>query len=153
MEFFRWYTRSELLSNNEGSFTRMEVTFTVSKWDEKPVDESRKDFPINIAHAEYDIDGELNGKAYVEYLLYYLESSVDDGHLATSKISGFLHFDGTYKGKKGTFTAIEQGIFDKGNLDSPATIIKATGELESLKGSYNYKFTGQTSKMILDFNF
>jgi hypothetical protein len=26
----------------------MEVTFTVSKWDEKPVDDTRKEFPINI---------------------------------------------------------------------------------------------------------
>ena len=51
----------------------MEVTFTVSKWDEKPVNDTRKDFPINIAHVEYDIDGELKGKAFVEYLLYYLE--------------------------------------------------------------------------------
>ncbi|OOR15801.1 DUF3224 family protein (plasmid) [Bacillus mycoides] len=126
-------------------------SFTVSKWDEKPVDDTRKGFPINIAHVEYDIDGELKGKAFVEYLLYYLDSNVDDGHLATSKISGFLHFEGTYKEKRGTFTAIEQGIFDKGNLDSPATIIKATGDLKSLKGSYNYKFTGQTSKMILHF--
>ncbi|MED1560126.1 DUF3224 domain-containing protein [Bacillus paramycoides] len=131
----------------------MEVTFTVSKWDEKPVDDNRKDFPINIAHVEYDIDGELKGKAFVEYLLYYLESNIDDGHLATAKISGFLHFEGTYKGKRGTFTAIEQGIFDKGNLDSPATIIKATGDLESLRGSYNYQFTGQTSKLILNFKF
>ncbi|SCA96809.1 Protein of unknown function [Bacillus mycoides] len=65
---------------------------TVSKWDEKPVDDTRKGFPINIAHVEYDIDGELKGKAFVEYLLYYLDSNVDDGHLATSKISGFLHF-------------------------------------------------------------
>lgn len=131
----------------------MEVTFTVSKWDEKPVDNNRNEFPINIAHVEYDIEGELTGKAFVEYLLFYIDSSIDDGHLATSKISGFLHFEGTYKGKQGTFTALEQGIFDKGNLDSPGTIIKATGDLESLKGSYNYKFTGDTSKMILDFTF
>ncbi|MGE8206839.1 DUF3224 domain-containing protein [Heyndrickxia sp. NPDC080065] len=131
----------------------MEVIFTVSKWEEKPVDDSRKDFPINIAHVEYEIDGELKGRAFVEYLLYYLESSINDGHLATAKISGFLHFEGTYKGKQGTFTAIEQGIFDKGNLDSPATIIKATGDLKSLTGSYNYQFTGPTSKMILDFEF
>lgn len=131
----------------------MEVTFTVSKWDEKPLDSTRGDFPINLAHVEYDIDGELKGKALVEYLLYYIESNVDDGHLATAKISGFLHFEGTYQGKQGTFTAIEQGIFDKGNLDSPATIIKATGNLETLKGFYNYKFIGQTSKMILDFKF
>ncbi|MED3564092.1 DUF3224 domain-containing protein, partial [Bacillus xiapuensis] len=102
---------------------------------------------------EYDIEGELTGKAFVEYLLFYIDSTIDDGHLATSKISGFLHFEGSYKGKHGTFTALEQGIFDKGNLDSPGTIIKATGDLGSLKGSYNYKFTGETSKMILDFKF
>ncbi|MCY8234928.1 DUF3224 domain-containing protein [Priestia endophytica] len=131
----------------------MEVTFTVDKWDEKPIDNTRQEFPINTAHVEYNIDDELKGKAFVEYLLYYLDSNVDDGHLATSKISGFLHFEGTYKGKRGTFTAIEQGIFDKGNLDSPATIIKATGDLEGLKGSYNYRFAGQTSKMILNFEF
>ncbi|MDG1595390.1 DUF3224 domain-containing protein, partial [Bacillus cereus] len=121
----------------------MEVTFTVSKWDEKPIDDNKKDFPINIAHVEYDIDGELQGKAFVEYLLYYLDSNINDGHLATAKISGFLHFEGIYKGQQGTFTAIEQGIFDKGNLDSPGTIIKATGNLENLRGSYNYQFTGQ----------
>ena len=44
-------------------------------------------------------------------------------------------------------------IFDKGNLDSPGTIIKATGNLENLRGSYNYQFTGQTSKLILEFEF
>ncbi|MEH7444524.1 DUF3224 domain-containing protein [Bacillus sp. JJ1122] len=131
----------------------MEVTFTVSKWDEKPVDDTRKDFPINIAHVEYDLDGELKGKAFVEYLFYYIESNIEDGHLATAKISGFLHFEGTYKGKKGTFTAVEQGLFDKGNLDSPGTIIKTTGDLEGLKGSYYYKFSNQSSKMILDFEF
>ncbi len=45
----------------------MEVTFTVSKWDEKPIDDTRKDFPFNIAHVEYDIDGELK--------IYTLETS------------------------------------------------------------------------------
>jgi hypothetical protein len=71
--------------------------------------------------------------------------------MATSKISGFLHFEGEYKGKHGTFTAIEQGIFNKGTLDSPGTIINATGDLAGLKGSYHYKFTGLASKMILNF--
>ena len=74
---------------NWREITCMEVTFTVSKWDEKPIDDTRKDFPINIAHVEYDIDGELKGKAFVEYLLYYLDSNINDGHLATAKISGF----------------------------------------------------------------
>ncbi|GAA3332455.1 hypothetical protein GCM10020331_092650 [Ectobacillus funiculus] len=51
-----------------------------------PVDDTRKDFSINIAHVEYDINGELKRKKlFVEYLLYYLDSTIDDGHLATSK--------------------------------------------------------------------
>ncbi|WP_456278641.1 DUF3224 domain-containing protein [Bacillus sp. AK128] len=129
----------------------MDVSFTVTKWDEKSLHDNGDVFPINIAHVEYEIDGELKGKALVEYLLYYLESNLNDGHLATAKISGFLHFEGTYMGKQGTFTAIEQGLFDKGHLDSPGTIFKATGDLESLKGSYNYKFAGQTSHLILEF--
>lgn len=79
----------------------MEVTFTVSKWDEKPIDDTRKDFPINIAHVEYDIDGELKGKAFVEYLLYYLDSNINDGHLATAKISGFYTLKEFIKGNKG----------------------------------------------------
>ena len=70
--------------------------------------------------------------------------------MATAKISGFYTLKEFIR-QQGTFTAIEQGIFDKGNLDSPGTIIKATGNLENLRGSYNYQFTGQTSKLILEF--
>ncbi|MTH54921.1 DUF3224 family protein [Bacillus mangrovi] len=128
----------------------MEAQFTVSKWDEKPVDDTREAFPVHIAHVEYELNGDLTGKAHVEYLLYYLNSSQADGHLATSKTSGFLHFEGTYLGKYGTFTAEEHGIFDKGHLDSPGTIIEAAGELENLKGTYHYEFSGQSCKLILD---
>lgn len=130
----------------------MEVNFKVVKWDEESVNENPLSFPVNIAHVEYEIDGELKGKAYVEYLLCYLNSDSSDAHKATAKISGYLYFEGTYKNHKGTFTAAEHGIFDKGNLDSPGTIIEAKGALENLKGSYNYIFIGKESKMVLDFD-
>lgn len=129
----------------------MSVTFSVTKWDEQPVSEEMIDFPINRVQAEYELEGDLQGKAWVEYLLYYLESNKEDGHLATARITGFLHFEGQYKGKTGTFTAAEKGIFDKGSLDSPGMIIKGTGELHSLIGSYQYDFVGDDSKLILDF--
>lgn len=79
----------------------MEVTFTVSKWDEKLIDDTRKDFPINIAHVEYDIDGELKGKAFVEYLLYYVDSNINDGHLATLKFLDFYTLKEFIRGNKG----------------------------------------------------
>ena len=78
----------------------MEVTFTVSKWDENQL-MILKRFPINIAHVEYDIDGELKGKAFVEYLLYYLDSNINDGHLATAKISGFYTLKEFIRGSMG----------------------------------------------------
>lgn len=129
----------------------MEVPFTVKKWDEKPVDEEKRDFPVNTAHVEFDLDGELKGKATIEYLLYYLETNEDNPHMSTSKVSGFLHFEGSYQGKEGTFTAMESGIFDKGNLDCPGTIIDATGELKNLRGSYYYSFKSQSSAIVFNF--
>lgn len=128
----------------------MSTLFNVIKWEEQPVDDAQKNFPVNRVQAEYQIDGELQGTARVEYLLYYLESNTEDGHLATARIVGFLHFEGQYKGKTGTFTAAEKGIFDKGALDSPGMIINSSGELEGLEGSYQYDFIDGTSKLILD---
>lgn len=128
----------------------MSTLFNVIKWDEQPADDTQKNFPVNRVQAEYQIDGDLQGTARVEYLLYYLESNMEDGHLATARIVGFLHFEGQYKGKTGTFTAAEKGIFDKGALDSPGMIINSSGELEGLEGSYQYDFIDETSKLILD---
>lgn len=128
----------------------MSTLFNVIKWDEQPADDAQKNFPVNRVQAEYQIDGDLQGTARVEYLLYYLESNIEDGHLATARIVGFLHFEGQYKGKTGTFTAAEKGIFDKGALDSPGMIINSSGELEGLEGSYRYDFIDETSKLILD---
>ncbi|PZL70442.1 PbsX family transcriptional regulator [Enterococcus plantarum] len=129
----------------------MSVLFSVTKWNEEPIDEQKTAFPINRVRAEYELEGDLLGKAWVEYLLYYLESNKEDGPLATARITGFLHFEGQYKGKTGTFTAAEKGIFDKGSLDSPGMIIKSTGGLQALTGSYQYDFIGETNKLILNF--
>lgn len=129
----------------------MSTLFNVIKWDEQSADDAQKNFPVNRVQAEYQIDGDLQGIARVEYLLYYLESNLEDGHLATARIVGFLHFEGQYKGKTGTFTAVEKGIFDKSALDSPGMIINSSGELEGLEGSYQYDFINETSKLLLDF--
>ncbi|MEI5993093.1 DUF3224 domain-containing protein [Candidatus Enterococcus mansonii] len=131
----------------------MSTAFSVTKWDEQPADETNLDFPVNRVQAEYELEGDLEGRAWIEYLLYYLESNKEDGHLATARITGFLHFEGHYKGKTGTFTAAEKGIFDKGALDSPGMIIKSSGELQGLTGSYQYDFIGENSQLILDFKF
>ncbi|MTD41531.1 DUF3224 family protein [Erwinia sp. CPCC 100877] len=129
----------------------MQASFNVTKWEEQPINESRLAFPVTQVHAEYELEGDLIGKAWVEYLLYYLENTMEDRHLATARITGFLHFEGQYKGKTGTFTAAEKGIFAKGLLDSPGMLIKAGGQLETLTGSYQYDFMEEQSTLLLDF--
>lgn len=42
----------------------------------------------------------IKGKTFVEYLLYYLDSNINDGHLATAKISGFYTLKEFIKGNK-----------------------------------------------------
>lgn len=82
-----------------------QASFTVSSWQEQPIDNLNENFPVN----PYQLSGALSGTASVEYLMTYQGSSMADGLEAVAQVVGFLHFEGTYLGKKGTFTACEKG--------------------------------------------
>ncbi len=78
-----------------------------------------KNFPVNQASATYQLSGALSGTASVEYLMTYQGSSMADGLEAVAQVVDFLHFEGTYLGKKGTFTACEKGTFTQGLFRLP----------------------------------
>lgn len=99
-----------------------QASFTVSSWQEQPIDNLNENFPVNQASATYQLSGALSGTASVEYLMTYQGSSMADGLEAVAQVVGFLHFEGTYLGKKGTFTACEKGTFTQGLLDCPGEL-------------------------------
>lgn len=111
-----------------------QAAFTVSSWQEQPIDNLNENFPVNQASATYQLSGALSGTASVEYLMTYQGSSMADGLEAVAQVVGFLHFEGTYLGKKGTFTACEKGTFTQGLLDCPGELFQASGELAGLSG-------------------
>lgn len=70
------------------------AVFTVTQWEERTIENGASDFSINSAKVEYAVTGVLEGKATIEYLLYYLDSSLEEAEKAKSKIVRFLHFEG-----------------------------------------------------------
>ncbi|AQL53922.1 DUF3224 domain-containing protein [Enterococcus faecalis] len=128
-----------------------QASFTVSSWQEQPIDNLNENFPVNQASATYQLSGALSGTAYVEYLMTYQGSSMADGLEAVAQVVGFLHFEGTYLGKKGTFTACEKGTFTQGLLDCPGELFQASGELAGLSGRYTYEFSQEEALLHLDF--
>ena len=45
-----------------------QASFTVSSWQEQPIDNLNENFPVNQASATYQLSGALSGTASVEYL-------------------------------------------------------------------------------------
>lgn len=128
------------------------IKFAVTRWDETAIEEEREQFPVKKAHVEYELTGNLKGKAYVEYLLDYVNENRNDGHLSTANVLGFLVFEGEYKGEKCSFVASEQGLFDKGQLECPGKIIRGTGYFTDKKGQYSYAFEEEESYILLELN-
>jgi hypothetical protein len=55
------------------------ATYTVKKWEEKPYDDISSD-KMTRASVEYALDGEIKGKAAVEYLMFYSHFDAQDQH-------------------------------------------------------------------------
>lgn len=125
----------------------MQAKLQLVKWDEEPMAQKSADYPVNNVHAEYELSGDLTGKATVDYYLFYL---LEDGHNSVALTSGLFAFSGNFKGATGNFVATESGRFDKGTLASPGTIVHADGGLAALKGRYTYSFDSQGLSLELD---
>lgn len=88
-----------------------QASFTVSSWQEQPIDNLNENFPVNQASATYQLSGALSGTASVEYLMTYQGSSMADGLEAVAQVVGFLHFEGTYLGKKAPLRLAKRDVY------------------------------------------
>ena len=127
-----------------------QASFTVSSWQEQPIDNLNENFPVNQASATYQLSGALSGTASVEYLMTYQGSSMADGLEAVAQVVGFLHFEGTYLEKRHLY-CLRKGTFTQGLLDCPGKLFQASGELAGLSGRYTYEFSQEEALLHLDF--
>ena len=65
---------------------------SVLKWDEKDVSELSGGMKITKADIEYGITGDIEGKAVVQYVMFYSEYDKNDQHKFTAEYVGLIQF-------------------------------------------------------------
>ena len=108
-----------------------------TKWDEKPYEQISAASRMTKATVEFAFKGDMDGTAFVEYLMFYELYDEKDPHAATATYVGLVRFKGSVSGKKGSFVAEERGTFKGGAASSALTILAGSGteELGGISGT------------------
>ncbi len=111
-------------------------TYTLTKWEESSYRQMAPDKKMTKASVEYSLTGEIEGKAIVEYLMFYSHSDPNDQHNASASIVGLIYFKGSLSGRSGSFVLEDNGTFEGGEAKAVLRIAKGsgTGQLEGIRG-------------------
>ena len=129
------------------------ATYSVMKWEEA----SYRDLPpkkkMTKATVEFKLTGEIEGSANVEYLMFYSYSDPADQHKSEAAYVGLIIFEGTVKGKSGTFVIEDHGTFSAGAAKSVLRIAdgSGTGALEGIQGTGTYIADANGCSFELDY--
>ena len=124
-----------------------------TKWDEKPYDQISAASRMTKATVEFAFKGEIEGTAFVEYLMFYESYDEKDPHAAIAAYVGLMRFKGTVSGKKGSFVAEERGTFKGGTASSAVTILGGSGteELSGISGTGTGSATAKGAAYDFDY--
>jgi len=133
---------------------RAKGTYTVKKWEEKTYEQISPEMKMTKASVEYGFSGELEGKATVEYLMFYSYVDPTDQHKATASYVGLIRFDGTVAGRAGSFVLEDNGTFQSGAANSTLRIANdsGTGALQGITGTGIYRADREGCRFELEYN-
>jgi hypothetical protein len=119
---------------------RLYGTYTPIKWDEEAIEVIEDGMQLTRVSAEFTFEGDIEGSAKVEYLMFYSSFDPEDMHKAQAQYVGQIKIEGKLKGKIGSFVAHDSGTFAEGVANSELSIIagSGTGELRSISGLGEY---------------
>ena len=119
---------------------RLYGTYIPAKWDEKTIEVIEDRMKLTRVTAEFQFEGDIEGVAKVEYLMFYSSFDPDDMHKAQAQYIGQIRIEGKLKEKFGSFVANDSGTFAAGVANSELSIIagSGTGELSSISGIGEY---------------
>ena len=111
-------------------------TYAVKKWEEAGYQQITPDMKLTKASVEYAFSGEIEGKASVEYLMFYSRFDAKDQHRSSASYVGLIYFDGRLLGKSGSFVLEDNGAFEGGAAKAALRIAKGsgTGQLKGIHG-------------------
>lgn len=96
---------------------------------------------LTKASVEYKFSGDIEGTAFVEYLMFYTAFDPEDMHKSEAQYVGQMRIVGKLKGKSGSFALTDTGIFESGVAKSHIAIIAGSGteELSNITGNGSYQ--------------
>ncbi len=129
-------------------------TYAVKKWEESPYEQISTENKMTRATVEYSIQGEINGEAMVEYLMFYRHFDEKDQHNSSAVYVGLIRFVGKVGGSDGSFVLEDRGTFENGEASSTLKIIagSGTGELKSIQGTGRYSAAKDGAQIELEYD-
>ncbi|MBX2991868.1 MAG: DUF3224 domain-containing protein [Bacteroidetes bacterium] len=130
------------------------ATYSVKKWEESTLQQIPPDMKTTRASVEYELKGDLEGKATVEYLMFYVHADEKDQHNSTAVYTGLIRFEGKLNGRAGSFVMKDDGKFAGGAAESSLKILdgSGTGELKGISGTGMYRADREGARMEVDAN-
>jgi hypothetical protein len=115
-------------------------SYSPTKWDEHPYQFIEERMKLTKASVEFAFSGDIEGTAFVEYLMFYSSFDPEDIHASKALYVGQMRIEGNLQGKSGSFVLTDNGTFESGIAKSQLVIIpdSGTGELSHITGSGFY---------------
>ena len=128
-------------------------TYAVKKWEEQMYDQISSDMKLTRASVEFGFSGGIEGRASVEYLMFYRHADSHDQHNSTASYVGLLRFEGGLGGKSGSFVMEDKGTFEGGTARSALRIAdgSGTGALKGIRGNGIYRANKDSCQIELDY--
>lgn len=119
---------------------RLYGTYVPAKWDEKDIEIIQDRMKLTRVTAEFTFEGDIEGTAKVEYLMFYSSFDPMDMHKANAQYLGQIQIVGELKGKSGSFVVNDMGTYVGGVANSELSIIANSGtdELSGISGVGEY---------------
>ncbi|MFZ3229942.1 MAG: DUF3224 domain-containing protein [Pseudobdellovibrio sp.] len=127
----------------------------VTKWEEKNFGDNPEMHKFTEASVVFDVQGDLEGQANVEYLMYYNSFDAKEPLKSSANYVGLIHFVGKINGKNGSLVFEDRGIFEGGAAKSELKIILGSGtaELVGVHGFGKYTASHTESVFEIDYGF
>ena len=126
--------------------------FKIIKWDESTIEQLSSTSKISNAIVEYALEGEISGKATVNYQMFYEYADIQNNLKSKAGYLGLLVISGSIRDKHGVFALRDEGTFENGVAASSLTILPNSGtdDFKLITGTGSYKASHTDSVLKLN---
>ncbi len=120
---------------------KVQGNYSVAKWEEATYAQISDQTKLTRASVEYRYTGDIEGKGFEEYLMFYSHVDPKDQHNSSADYVGLIRFEGKLNGQAGSFVLQDTGSFKAGAAVSTLKIAGDSGteSLRGIRGTGSYR--------------